>query len=321
MRLCRFMHAGTLHVGIYADESVLPLAGVVARYESEVGRRLSLPVTPHLLDLLPPAGLYAADTFALSTWVQQQPAAALAAITLRHNSVEFLPPISSPSKIFLLAGNYAKHVEERGRQVAERQETFPYVFMKPPSTTLVGSGTKVALPAPSPNHIDWEMELAVVIGQRVKGIKEAQALSAVAGYTIINDLSDRSFRPNPQRKQRDRDEFFDWLHGKWHDGFCPCGPCIVSAAAVADPQQLGMKLRLNGQVRQDATTAQQIFPVAAVIEFIASFVTLEPGDLISTGTPAGVGSASGTYLKPGDVLEASIESIGTLVTHIVAPAE
>ena len=147
---------------------------------------------------------------------------------------------------------------------------------------------------------------------------EADALSVVAGYTVVNDISNRKFRPNPERKMREKDVFFDWLHGKWHDSFCPCGPCIASADAVPDPQSLAMKLRVSGQVKQDASTGRMVFPVAALIEFISSFVTLEPGDIISTGTPSGVGNATGTYLKPGDVMEASIAGIGTLVTPMVA---
>jgi 2-keto-4-pentenoate hydratase/2-oxohepta-3-ene-1,7-dioic acid hydratase in catechol pathway len=149
-------------------------------------------------------------------------------------------------------------------------------------------------------------------------VKEADALSVVAGYTVINDISDRKFRPNPQRKKREKDSFFDWLHGKWHDSFCPCGPCILSADALPDPQTLPLRLALNGQTQQDASTALMIFPVAAVVEFISSFVTLEPGDIISTGTPAGVGNAKGLYLKPGDTLEATIGLVGTLTTPVRA---
>jgi 2-keto-4-pentenoate hydratase/2-oxohepta-3-ene-1,7-dioic acid hydratase in catechol pathway len=116
----------------------------------------------------------------------------------------------------------------------------------------------------------------------------------------------------------EKDSFFDWLHGKWHDGFCPCGPCVTSADAIADPQALPMELLLNGQTKQKGSTGQQIFPVAAVIEFISSFVTLEPGDIISTGTPAGVGAGTGTFLKPGDLMHGTIGSIGTLVTPVEA---
>jgi 2-keto-4-pentenoate hydratase/2-oxohepta-3-ene-1,7-dioic acid hydratase in catechol pathway len=239
-------------------------------------------------------------------------------IALATDSVQLLLPIPQPNKLFLLAGNYADHIREGGGIAAERAETFPYVFMKPPSTTFIHPGQAVRIPRVSPWAIDWELELAVVIGRKAKGVSEADALQYVAGYTVINDISDRKFRPNANRKQRPRDEFFDWLHGKWHDSFCPCGPCITSAHMVSDPQKLDMELRLNGQVRQQSSTAAQIFPVAAVIAFISSFVTLEPGDVISTGTPSGVGNSTGTYLKPGDKLEARIAGIGTLVSPVVA---
>src|SRR5262249_11075209 len=159
--------------------------------------------------------------------------------------------------------------------------TFPYVFLKPPSTTLTNPGRPIRLPRVAPDAVDWELELAVVIGRRVKEVSEAEALGAVAGYTVINDISQRRYRPNPGRKPRDRDKFFDWMHGKWFDGFCPCGPCITSADEITDPQNLRLTLTLNGQVRQDASTAQMIFSVAALIAFIAQMVTLEPGDLIS----------------------------------------
>ena len=136
----------------------------------------------------------------------------------------------------------------------------------------------------------------------------------VAGYTVCNDISDRKFQINPGRKRREKDGFFDWLHGKWHDTFLPCGPCVVSAASVVDPQQLKMRLRVNGATMQDADTGQMVFPVAALISILSTLTTLEPGDIISTGTPAGVGNARKPpiYLKAGDVVEAEIDGIGLL---------
>lgn len=317
MRLCRYDDHGRPRAAFYNDQRIVPLQAAAEAYARATGRPIRLPESDDLIALLPPDGPSAADVRTLADWVEnnsQQVAAAGIAIS----KVKLLVPIPRPNKLFLLAGNYSEHIKEHGGVAAERNETFPYVFMKPPTTTLTDPGEPVRIPAVSPAAIDWELELAVVIGRRTKGIREADALSCVAGYTVINDISDRKFRPNPGRTKRDRDAFFDWMHGKWHDGFCPCGPCVVSAEAIADPQRLDMELRLNGQVRQHGSTAQQIFPVAAVIEFIASFVTLEPGDIISTGTPSGVGSASGTFLKPGDRLEASIAGIGTLVSPVEA---
>ena len=150
-------------------------------------------------------------------------------------------PIAQPAKILLLAGNYATHVVERGGIAAERDETFPYVFMKPPTTTLTHPGDPIVIPRVSPDHIDWECELGVVIGRRCRDVDEAEALDYVAGYTVVNDISDRKFTPNPGRKPRERDKFFDWLHGKWHDTFCPIGPVHplgrrgARPAGAADP--------------------------------------------------------------------------------------
>jgi 2-keto-4-pentenoate hydratase/2-oxohepta-3-ene-1,7-dioic acid hydratase in catechol pathway len=214
--------------------------------------------------------------------------------------------------MFFLAGNYAKHVVERGGSTAERDETFPYVFMKPASTTLTHPGDPILIPRVSPQQIDWECELGVVIGRRCRHVDEDEAMVCIAGYTIINDISDRSFKPNPKRTPRDRDKFFDWLHGKWHDTFCPMGPCILSADVVANPQALGIELTVNGQVKQSASTAEMVFPVPAIVAFLSEFVTLQPGDVIATGTPAGVGSASGTFLRAGDDVRATIDPIGTL---------
>jgi 2-keto-4-pentenoate hydratase/2-oxohepta-3-ene-1,7-dioic acid hydratase in catechol pathway len=317
MRLCRFQHAGKPAAGFYREDVVVPVAEAAAAYVQREGRPLEIPEGDDLLALLPPAGAARRQAAALWTWVESHLDSLPGPARLPTAKLELLVPVPRPNKLFLLAGNYAKHIEEGGGKAAERAATFPYVFMKPPSTTLTDPNRPVRIPAVSPHHIDWELELAVVIGRKAKGVKEAEALGYVAGYTIINDISDRHFQPNPNRMAREKDAFFDWLHGKWHDSFCPCGPCLTSAETIPDPQRLDIKLRLNGAIKQDATTAQQIFPVAAVIEFISSFVTLEPGDLISTGTPAGVGNARGEYLKAGDKLEATIASIGTLVSPVV----
>ena len=318
MRLCRFQHQGRTQLGLYHEDHVVPLTEGAKAYRDATHQPLSLPESDNLLDFLPPDGKGLAAVQQLAAWAAGARAHLPQQALLPTAEVQLLVPVPRPNKIFLLAGNYADHIKEFGGTAAERAETFPYVFMKPPTTTLTDPGRPVRVPAISPGAIDWELELAVVIGRRAKGISESEALSVVAGYTVINDISNRKFRPNPQRKKRDKDQFFDWLHGKWHDTFCPCGPCITSADAIPDPQQLEMTLRLNGQVKQNSSTARQIFPVAAVIEFISGICTLEPGDLISTGTPAGVGSVTGTYLNPGDTLEATIVGIGTLVSPVVA---
>jgi 2,4-didehydro-3-deoxy-L-rhamnonate hydrolase len=325
VRLCRYCsppsNADTIELGFYADDVIYPIATAARAYEQATGQKLALPpLGDQLLELLGPDGPGHAAAETVWRWLIGEGRERAAAYQLSTDAVQVLVPIPCPNKLFLLAGNYAAHIEEGGGIAAERAETFPYVFMKPPTTTLTHPGDPIRVPGVSPHHVDWELELAVVIGRQAKGVSEAEALDYVAGYTIINDISDRKFRPNPQRKEREKDVFFDWLHGKWHDGFCPCGPCITTPADIPNPQQLAMQLRVNSEVKQDASTALQIFPVAAVIEFLSSFVTLEPGDIISTGTPAGVGNTTGQYLHAGDVVEASIAGIGRLTSPVIDEA-
>jgi 2-keto-4-pentenoate hydratase/2-oxohepta-3-ene-1,7-dioic acid hydratase in catechol pathway len=312
MRLCRIGPEHSPRAAYYDEKRIVPVGDVAAAHAKQMGSTHDPNDWTDLLALLPGGADYSTAR-KLADWLRDIPIRGV-----DPAKAELLVPIPKPNKIFLLAGNYAEHIKEGGGVAAERAETFPYVFMKPPSTTLNHPSKPVVIPKVSPGAIDWELELAAVIGRTCKGVSEAEALQYVAGYTIINDISNRKFRPNPGRKKRDRDAFFDWLHGKWHDTFCPCGPCIVSADAIPDPQVLPMKLTLNGQTRQDGNTSMMVFPVAAVIEFISAMVTLEPGDLISTGTLSGVGNTTGTYLKPGDVMHGSIGGIGTLVTTMIA---
>jgi 2-keto-4-pentenoate hydratase/2-oxohepta-3-ene-1,7-dioic acid hydratase in catechol pathway len=318
VRLCRFRLEDLTLAGFYADDRVVPIDQAAEAYAQEEGKELDLGATDDLLDLLPPDGFGFAAARELAAWVDDLSWPRLEGLALPLEAVKLLVPVPRPPKILLLAGNYAAHVAERGGSAAERVETFPYVFLKPPSTTLTHPGDPIVIPKVSPDHIDWECELGVVIGRRCRRVGESEALGYVAGYTVVNDISDRKFTPNPGRKARERDKHFDWLHGKWHDTFCPVGPCLLSADAVANPQDLRIRLAVNGQTKQDASTAQMIFPVAAIIEFLSQFVTLEPGDILSTGTPSGVGSASGTYLRPGDEVAASIAGIGVLRNPVVA---
>jgi 2-keto-4-pentenoate hydratase/2-oxohepta-3-ene-1,7-dioic acid hydratase in catechol pathway len=318
MRICRFLHNGQPKAGFYFDSFVVPFQEAVQLHTETTQEILALPTSDNLLDFLPPDGGRKEATAKLARFVTEQDLSVTRRLRIPTEQVQLLVPVPRPNKLFLLAGNYAQHIEEGGGIAAERKETFPYVFMKPASTTLTNPGVPIRIPKISPDTIDWELELAVVIGRGAKGISEDDALSVVAGYTIINDISNRRFRPNPERKQREKDAFFDWLHGKWFDSFCPCGPCILSADSVADPQRFDLELKVNDQVRQHSSTANQIFPVAAVIAFISSFVTLEPGDIISTGTPAGVGNTTQTYLHPGDFVEATIRTIGSLRNPVTA---
>ncbi|GIW88852.1 MAG: hypothetical protein KatS3mg108_3176 [Isosphaeraceae bacterium] len=320
MRLCRFRLDDLTLTGFYLDHAVIPIdqASEIAAETARI-RPPAIAGSDCVLDYLPPDGAACEHAALLWGWIQTLAADSRAELEIPLEEVELLVPLPTPPKLLLLAGNYPKHVEERGGRAAEREATFPYVFWKPPTTTMIGPGAPIVLPAASPDHIDWEGELGVIIGRGGRAIPESQALEHVAGYTIVNDVSDRRFRPNPGRTPRPRDEHFDWLHGKWHDTFCPCGPCILAAGSDVDPQDLRIRLTVNGATRQDGHTGDMIFPVAAIIAFLSSFMTLEPGDLIATGTPAGVGSARGEYLRHGDRVVVSIDGIGRLENPVVDP--
>jgi 2-keto-4-pentenoate hydratase/2-oxohepta-3-ene-1,7-dioic acid hydratase in catechol pathway len=316
MRIARYEYGNSVKIGFFEDSSVIGFADAAAACAGDFGRSERLRNASELLDFLPPDGPARKEATALAEAVKQLKESQREKLAVPTDHVRLLVPIARPSAIYLLAGNYAAHIEEGGKKAAARQETFPYVFMKPP-TTLTHPDMPVKIPAISPHSIDWECELGVIIGRNCKGVAEQDALKFVAGYTVVNDISDRKFRPNLERAKRDNDQFFDWLHGKWHDTFCPVGPCVRSADSMPDPQTVTLELRVNGQVKQHASTGQMIFPVAAVIAFISSIVTLEPGDIISTGTPSGVGAATGTFLKNGDLLEAEISGIGLLRNPVV----
>lgn len=318
MRLCRFNQDGRPQIGLYDDEAVLPLAAVAKAYQAATSQAGPPSDGDNLLDYLPPDGKHFSAAKRVAEWAAASRRSEIDSARIPHDRVEWLVPVPHPSKLFLLAGNYNEHLTEGGGAATERSETFPYVFTKPPTTTLRANRQTVIIPKVSPDHVDWELELCIVVGRRARHIKEADALGYVAGYTVVNDISDRQYRPNPSRKLRGNDKWFDWEHGKWHDTFCPCGPGIASADSIPDPQRLKMKLSVNGAVKQNGSTGQQIFPVAAVVAFISDIVTLEPGDLIATGTPGGVGHTTGNYLHPGDKIEAWIDGIGMLYSPVVA---
>jgi 2-keto-4-pentenoate hydratase/2-oxohepta-3-ene-1,7-dioic acid hydratase in catechol pathway len=230
------------------------------------------------------------------------------------DSVRLLAPIPRPGKVLALAGNYVEHIKEGGMKLglseSPRQTTVPRPFLMP-GTAVIGPGDPIPWPAYS-ETIDYELELAVVIGQETKNIVPEKALERIAGYTIANDVSARTVTFKKNRAKRPWDEFYDWLNGKWADGFCPMGPYLLTADEIDDVQNLNMELTVNGEIRQKANTSQMIHPVAEIVSFLSHLMTLEPGDVIATGTPSGVGMATGNFLKAGDCIEASIENLGTL---------
>ena len=254
----------------------------------------------------------------LSAVARAEAGEALAGAVHSMSAVKLRAPVPQARKLFALAGNYAEHVREGGRQSHAKEETYPYFFLKPPSTTLLAPGAPLTYPSIA-RKLDYEGELVIVIGKRGRDIPASRAYHYVAGYTILNDVSERALASKePPRAERDRDRFFDWLMGKWFDGAAPCGPWMVTRDEIEDPHTLRLRTRVNGEVRQDASTSEMIFTVPELIEFISRITTLEPGDLIATGTPAGVGQARGLFLRPGDTVEVEIERIGVLRTPIIS---
>jgi len=220
------------------------------------------------------------------------------------NEVKLCAPIPHPPKnIICLAVNYPDHAQEGGRPPPEN----PVLFTKP-WTSIVGTEDPVIYPK-NTLKLDYEAELAVVMGRKGRRIPEDEAYDYVAGYTILNDISERDI----QFKDR---QFF---RGKGFDTFAPMGPHLVTKDEIPDPQNLKIQLRVNGEVRQNGSTMNMIFKIPYIISFISDSITLEPGDIISTGTPGGVGiyaKPEPRLLKPGDVVEAEIESIGILRNYI-----
>lgn len=224
---------------------------------------------------------------------------------------ELLAPIPCPPKLLLLAGNYAEHVREGGGEAPEKETTTPRVFMKPSDICVIATEEAIIIP-PNAGWIDWEAELGVVIGKCGKHIPADEAYDYVAGYTIVNDISERKLVIDTEREEREGDGFFDWLIGKWIDTFAPMGPCMVTKDEIPDPHNLRITLRVNGVTEQDSNTGNMIFYINELIEFISKYITLVPGDVISTGTPEGIGVVQGKKLQAGDLVEVEIEKIGLL---------
>jgi acylpyruvate hydrolase len=228
---------------------------------------------------------------ALETEMEMGPGLALA-------DVRLLPPVLTPSKIVCLGLNYRSHAEEAGMQAPET----PTFFAKWPNS-LAPAGVEVPLPAYS-KRVDYEAEVAFVIGRRAKDVPEDEAVGVIAGYTLLNDLSARDFQfKTPQ-----------WQPGKVFDGAAPCGPALVTPDEAGDHDQIELRLTLNGQTMQHATTADLIHSIPALIAYLSMLMTLEPGDLISTGTPAGVGSVRKprVWLNPGDEVVVESPTLGRL---------
>ena len=256
------------------------------------------------------------DLFA--DWVSQEPKLAALAMKAGRGTplagVELLAPLLYPGKVLCAGANYYDHMAEMGFPGVTKESQRLFFFMKPPRNAVVGPGSTVLMPRGTA-AFDWEIELAAVIGKTARYVRPEAALSHVAGYTVGIDLSARDFNRAP-------DQFYklDWVAGKANDTCAPLGPWIVPASQFGDPQKAKLKLSVNGVVKQDSDAGQMIFSVAEQIARASEIMTLDPGDVIFTGTPAGVGVPKQTFLKVGDRIDAEIGGIGTLSVTIAGEA-
>jgi len=254
----------------------------------------------------------AAEKYVNGKTAEEQKKLAAAGALLKSSQVKLNSPIPEPKKNVVMLGiNYREHVDEgaKAREIDIKYPDHPVFFTKP-ATSVIGHLGKV-IHHKATQRLDWEVELAVVMGKKGRDIPKDKAYDYVFGYTVCLDMTARDL-------QRIHGQ---WFKGKSLDTFCPIGPWIVHKSALADPQQLRLICRVNGEVMQDGNTRDMIFDIPTTIESLSSGMTLEPGDVISTGTPSGVGFARTppVFLKPGDKVEAEVERVGTLEVEVAAP--
>ena len=287
MKLITYEQASRSSVGAVTDRGVIDLS----------------PIVPDMLTLID--GGAAALAQVRSYLTSDRPAIPMASVTL-------LAPIPQPRRNVMCLGlNYVEHAKEsaeaRGREFKQHQHP---VFFTKATHTINGPEAIIPFDAAVSEQIDWEAELAVIIGRGGKNISSADALNHVFGYTCLNDVSARDLQSN-------HSQFFK---GKSLDGACPIGPWIITVDEISDPQQLDITCRVNGVTKQDSNTRYMIFNIPTIIEILSRGMTLDAGDIIATGTPSGVGFARKPpeFLKPGDVVEVEIERIGVLRNRVGA---
>jgi 2-keto-4-pentenoate hydratase/2-oxohepta-3-ene-1,7-dioic acid hydratase in catechol pathway len=305
MRLCTLrVGAGRLRAGLLVHSGALPLEAALAEAQQQLPIDMDAAAGPR-----DPAGILALldiwDAALPSLQAAARAAHNLAADELEPATLERLgPPIPKPGKVICVGLNYADHARETGAPIPAQ----PILFAKF-STCVRGPSDDVIRPL-GVTDLDYEAELAIVIGRRARHVPADRALDAVAGYTVSNDVSARTVQLR---------EGGQWVRGKSFDTFCPIGPALVTTDELRDPQTLAIRCLVDGTVRQDSTTAQMIFSVAELVSFCSRSMTLEPGDLILTGTPPGVAMARdpSPWLQPGQLCEVEIDGVGRIANRIV----
>jgi 2-keto-4-pentenoate hydratase/2-oxohepta-3-ene-1,7-dioic acid hydratase in catechol pathway len=234
---------------------------------------------------------------------------------IQHDAL--LSPLRWPRKVICAGVNYRSHMREMGGEIPTH-DWRPFFFLKPPTTTVIGPYDPITVRSPETARYDWEAELAVVIGLGGREIPPTEALAHVAGYCVANDVTARGYH---RRLAVPADAFiYDWFAAKSMDGALPLGPGITPAFQVPNPQDLRLRLWVNGELQQDASTSDMVCTVAELVSAASEVVTLEPGDVIPTGTPSGVGAGRGLFLRGGDVVRATIDGLGTLENTVIDPA-
>jgi acylpyruvate hydrolase len=286
MNFCTYQRAdGTSRPGVWTDRGIVDLPAADP----------SLPGTLLEILRLGDAGIARARAAA---------EAAQAAVIVPGEGVILLPPIQNPAKIICIGLNYRDHAAEVKLPLPD----YPSVFAKWPNT-LIGNGAEIVIP-PESHRVDYEAELAFVVGRRARRVAEAEALQYVAGYMNFNDVSVRDYQARTSQ----------WTIGKVFDTHGPCGPFLVTRDAIPDPQQLRIRTTIGAEVLQDSSTSEMVFGVARILAELSAVMTLEPGDIVATGTPAGVGTSRNPrrWIKPGERVRIEIEGLGVLENPAVA---
>jgi 2-keto-4-pentenoate hydratase/2-oxohepta-3-ene-1,7-dioic acid hydratase in catechol pathway len=299
----------------YAGPDGAPVAGVLASDRVHP----AAPLVSGIAGITDPSSVFGL----LQAWDQVHPVLRDKAAGLPGGmplgDVKLLAPILSPGELFCAGANYWDHLNEMadiaerttGKRPSMTKGAEPWFFLKNARSGVIGTGADVRLP-PFSKQVDWEAELAVVIGRQTRDIPEARALDAVAGYAVLNDLSARDLM-----KREGTPFIYDWVGQKCFEHSAPMGPWITPAEFAGDPENLSVKLWVNGTLKQDSNTGRMVHNAREQIAYLSRHCTLYPGDIIATGTPAGVGMPRGEFLKAGDEVKVEIETCGTLVNRMV----
>jgi 2-keto-4-pentenoate hydratase/2-oxohepta-3-ene-1,7-dioic acid hydratase in catechol pathway len=305
-RLLSYVDGGTVKAGVLVKDRVIPAASLLPGLDVDRSSVLGL----------------------LRAWDAVHPRLHAAALNAQPSDgvpladVKLLAPILYPGTLFCAGANYWDHLQEMaesiertsGKRPAVVKGKEPWFFLKTTAASIIGTHAPAHLPSFS-QQVDWEAELGVVIARPTRNISEAQALDAVAGYTIVNDLSTRDLMT--RQDAHGSPFFYDWVGHKCFADAAPMGPWLTPAAYVADPSDLAIKLWVNSVLKQDSNTGRMVHSIAEQIAYLSRHLTLQPGDVIATGTPPGVGMPRGEFLKPGDEVRIEIAGCGELVNTMV----